>query len=773
MSTETIDPGGSDPAPKARWLDKLLTELGCIWDIFQDVGQVLKYTRLSLLITLLAGLALIFVDQGQDLMVIRAEEPEFRPRLWFYLAVVFWAVNAWYWARATLQHGATIRWQESETCQKRRYFGGRLERVKWLVRQVPRAIGTGAFVMIAIAQLVAAASYSGLAADDTSTLYFFGFVSLALAAVFFALTAFRREIARAIGPAVASATGQVIGSDWRLLPDQPAHMTVERVGELPASLKITFVALSSGVLALFVLVTVSPTAFSLFGSDIVFFVGASLWIAPGTWLLFISKRGDLPVLTLLLVLALGFSFFNDNHDLRISTDDPLLDPANRPALAEAVDAWQADDSTPDAMIIVATAGGGSRAAYWTASVLGTIQDLCPDFDDQLFGISGVSGGSVGASVYRALLTALPDGDGPCKVKKKDAEGERTFRGYAKAILGEDFLAPTVAAMLYPDLVQRFLPVDVLPDRAAALEQAWEGAWSDAMTSSDWHGLFAGDFLAVWPRDADNQKRSLLPALFLNGTSVATGKRIVTSNLNVADSLTDAFDFFSHWPMNIPMSTAAHNSARFPFVSPAGTTHRCAAGEDLDTVDRIVDGGYFENFGSATALDLLRDMRRGSCGVSWTCADELIVIQISSDPGYSGVERRSDVELAEAENGSPLPEPSPGTFAAEVQSPVKTLLNTRTARGILAAQELHDWVVDLNALMSKRGAAAHFIEFRLDIAEGDTAPPLGWVLSEVAETTMDCQMLRPSNRRNLEKLVELLGFDTKTAESLDGISHQCP
>ena len=55
------------------------------------------------------------------------------------------------------------------------------------------------------------------------------------------------------------------------------------------------------------------------------------------------------------------------------------------------------------LYIVATEGGGIRAAYWTAAVLGEIQDKNPNFAAHLFAISGVSGGSLGAAVFEALL----------------------------------------------------------------------------------------------------------------------------------------------------------------------------------------------------------------------------------------------------------------------------------------------------------------------------------------------------------------------------------
>ena len=48
------------------------------------------------------------------------------------------------------------------------------------------------------------------------------------------------------------------------------------------------------------------------------------------------------------------------------------------------------------------------------------------------------------------------------------------------------------------------------------------------------------------------------------------------------------------------------SARFPIVSPAGTIR--AKGDDERDGDRVVDGGYFENAGLTTALDVARALR---------------------------------------------------------------------------------------------------------------------------------------------------------------------
>ena len=500
--------------PAASWFERLLAWLSCIWDVFQDIGHVLKYARLPLLITLLVGIALIFVGQGQDLIVIHAERPGFP--LLFYLAVIFWALNAWYWSRSILTH---VRIPYAETCEKP-FFGGRRKRVFWLVGHLPRAIGTGAFLMVAIAQLKAAFG-DGLGADEKSTLLWFFATSLGLAIAFYVFTVKRRQWSRAIGSRVVTLGWTQSSPDWLALYEAPRYVEARRLGDLPASVRLNFLILSIVLAVLFFIVTTDLTALSFIGPDVVFLICGSLWIVPGSWILFVSKRGDFPVITIFVLIALAFSPLNDNHAVR-QIDDRA--PAERLAPEAALTGWLNGQQGRPTLVIVATAGGGSRAAYWTASVLGTIQDLHPGFDDQIFGISGVSGGSVGAAVYRGLLTALPESPAACS---SNPPGGYAYRHCARSILRRDFLNPALSAALLPDLVQRFLPWGFLPDRAEGLEQAWEDAWRDAMGQSSHQGLMGGDFFAAWPKGGDEDDRSGLPALFLNGTSVATGKRIVS------------------------------------------------------------------------------------------------------------------------------------------------------------------------------------------------------------------------------------------------------
>ena len=118
-----------------------------------------------------------------------------------------------------------------------------------------------------------------------------------------------------------------------------------------------------------------------------------------------ATRKGIPIVIISLALMVIFSFWNDNHEIRQLESG--LSQEQRPALEEALTQWHdahCDASGCEPFVLVATAGGGIRAAYWTGTLLGRLQDATGGrFDDQLFAISGVSGGSVGASVFLSLI----------------------------------------------------------------------------------------------------------------------------------------------------------------------------------------------------------------------------------------------------------------------------------------------------------------------------------------------------------------------------------
>jgi hypothetical protein len=108
-----------------------------------------------------------------------------------------------------------------------------------------------------------------------------------------------------------------------------------------------------------------------------------------------------------------------------------------------------------------------------------------------------------------------------------------------------------------------------------------------------------------PQSDSRMPVDLLPHLFLNGTDVSSGKRMITSTIrwSTQDALfPDSGDFVELVSHDVRLSTAVTNSARFPFISPAG---RFVSAGVVNSSFQIIDGGYFENYGARTVWELAR------------------------------------------------------------------------------------------------------------------------------------------------------------------------
>src|SRR6202012_3517682 len=120
-------------------------------------------------------------------------------------------------------------------------------------------------------------------------------------------------------------------------------------------------------------------------------------------------------------------------------------------------------------------------------------------------------------------------------------------------------------------------------------------------------LIASPFLGLWSDTTPGVWKR--PFVIVNGAGEENGKRILTSPLNLAVSpmsqpgdapIVDADNFQDrNGGRGVNASTAIHNGARFPWISPAG---RLADG------GRILDGGSFAPAGVETVRELARKIR---------------------------------------------------------------------------------------------------------------------------------------------------------------------
>ncbi len=474
----------------------------------------------------------------------------------------------------------------------------------------------------------------------------------------------------------------------------------------------------------------------------------------GSLIAYLARKHRLPLVSMLLALAALFSRWNDNHDMRRIAGSAPPDTVHRSGhLRARFDAWlrarAAEDPGRDTIpvILVAAAGGGLRAAYWTALTLATLQDRDSGngFARHVFAISSVSGGSVGGALFTALVHDRSESAENLCVTGDSLPRRmiRPGRGRARRVgpmvrcvhrfMNDDFLSPVLLKTAAPDFVQGFLPFPIGAfDRATALEQSWEQSY-EQMTR---HPTFGQGYLSLYTRDSTET-----PLLLLNTTHVQTGRRYVTAPFVDDGVFLDARSVHQALGADLPLSTAVHNSARFPFVSPAGRIER----RDGQSYGSLVDGGYFENSGLTTLGDVRREVdsllqqHRNADGDLLAAAAmraRVVVLYLCNDPLACRRDLAADTSLS-----------TDRSIAAEWLSPLLTLLNTRDARGTLArAQTEHARGEDFfqinvcDSIPLAREPASPTETERLKVGHTRVVnPPLGWLLSRMARDWMDSSL----------------------------------
>jgi hypothetical protein len=214
---------------------------------------------------------------------------------------------------------------------------------------------------------------------------------------------------------------------------------------------------------------------------------------------------------------------------------------------------------------------------------------------------------------------------------------------------------------------------------------------------------------------------------MNTTSVETGTRVVAAPVRLdAPQVSKVRSFAQIAPdLDMRLSTAAVLSARFTYVTPAGS----AITQTIDIKQqpasikaRFVDGGYYDNSGILTAVDTLRALQQVACDAGIEIAP--MIVRISNSPKtWVG---------ANAHKSKPWLLMKPHYGFGETLSPLRTVMESWDERS-------DDVVQALNSMATLNG--------KVDLAEffmGDTKEgiPLGWQLSRRTRNTLDEQLLMP-------------------------------
>ena len=392
-------------------------------------------------------------------------------------------------------------------------------------------------------------------------------------------------------------------SDLRAVKNSIAFMK-RKLGIL--KLKVSYlvaVGLVAALIFFFVVNIASPLWANRFGTLGVVLVALTTYISILTLIIFVYGHGrNASVIALILpVLFLVIPFFirPDNNFYDVQTVENTAE-TNRYSLDKYFETWvdqrkediSNDESYP--VFIVASNGGGSRAAYWTTSLLAKLSDTTDGkFIEHLFATSGASGGSVGSAVFTALSAHTIRNEGT--YSKMMPRVDNIFK--------EDYLSATVASLFGRDFIQNIIPWDIRywSNRSRNLGYQYEQMIAGQTSSTN--NFFAEEFQKVWYVGKDSVNTHI-PLYFGNTLQVEDGRRGVSSAVDMVDSIfVDAIDVLKmrDESQTLKLSSASMLTNRFPFVNPVGRI-------DLMTgPGHFADGGYFDNAGALTAAEVLGEL----------------------------------------------------------------------------------------------------------------------------------------------------------------------
>jgi hypothetical protein len=484
----------------------------------------------------------------------------------------------------------------------------------------------------------------------------------------------------------------------------------------------TFVALGVAVglqIALVIALTIAPIPIGMrLGTLAILFLGLALLACFGIVWVFLPKYATLP--SLAVVPLLWGTLAGNAPDYALPGTRFAKEPPARPRLTDHFKEWltQVPGGADSPIFFVAAAGGGLRAAYWTATMLAAADDrTCGEFGRHVYAYSGVSGGSLGIAAYLAQRQVWENMHPVDRCQPGRREEMRRM-------LRRDFLAPVAGSLLFAEMTQRFVPFNYLEDdRGTTLAKAWSTAWDHVF--DDAKGKFDQPFLEVFAPGSS-------PAVFLNATAVETGRRVLATNVE-RPRVPAAVDLFR--PVRglgaldtagLTVRDAVLNSARFTYVSPAATVSACKEPAEDGTCpdytkvwDRLVDGGYFENSGLATLSDVIRTLNASEAKRRFI----VIVIDNSNESEVACPQRRAaDAEANEEPSALEV------TALSGFTAPLEALLRVRESRGQL---ELRRVRAEFNC---KEGRLLDWNLFgdhaeRTEARAAGQEPALGWFLSQ--------------------------------------------
>ncbi|MEI6586584.1 MAG: hypothetical protein WCL56_10885 [Sediminibacterium sp.] len=397
------------------------------------------------------------------------------------------------------------------------------------------------------------------------------------------------------------------------------------------------------------------------------------------------KSFQIPYSFFLLCWICFCSYVNQDHPVQVFPEKIIANKENNATYFKHWIATHTNDSSKKIPVFfIAAEGGGLRTAAFTAMVLAKLQDSFPNFNRHIYAYSTVSGGSLGAHFFNSLQNI-------------SSNNPQFYTKSVQSFFTNDFLAATTGKLVFSEILNYFIPFSVARfDRSIALENAWEEAWQSATNTSNKTNVFKLPF--------SNHCQSNQPALFINTVEAETGLPCIYSNLLLDTSfpLGPNRDIAARTSYSISYSSAINLSCRFPLLSPAGMMYVKQA-DGTTTRKHYIDGGYYENTGQETVLQILES-------IDFTKYPQvqpyIIHFNFLNEAALKPTEIHWANELSEIFNG---------------------VYHVRNARDLLAAAALKKY-------MDTHFSSQQIIECALNISPHQI--PMNWVLSKTAINRMD-------------------------------------
>lgn len=369
----------------------------------------------------------------------------------------------------------------------------------------------------------------------------------------------------------------------------------------------------------------------------------------------------------------------------------------------------------ETVLVVVAPGGGIHASAWTGQVLSGLHDRYRvTFEQSLRLISAVSGGSVGSMYYLDNFSGLVVANGGKYPGELKGEAAAEFRETIKAVFRRSSTSSLEAlawGATFPDSLRLLFDKLITEDRGAVQERRWLGRMGETNEAY-------GHTMRDW---RDKAVRGDLPFVVFNATEAETGRRILFSTVALPPDLSipaDArpIDFFTaaNMQFDLPIATAVRLSATFPYASAAAMPAKGTL-----PFGHVVDGGYVDNDGVLTAVELIR--RWIAHPIGGQHVERIVVIRIAHTPPLSAsVVRSTDPGLG-----------GTGWEYATV-GPLVAMGNVRSTsqqeRGEVELELLRRSAAQYAKAFKHPCITVEPITIQFQRVSGYDAPPLNWKLS---------------------------------------------